>query len=300
MAGTEELVTDRDGVDVFIRHWPVDDPRAAVVIAHGASEHSGRYARLAGVLNDHGYEAWAIDHRGHGRTAASSGMGRFGPRGFDGLLDDLADLIDRAASSGRPVVLFGHSMGSVITQAFVERRDQPLAGYVLCGSLGVSEDSAAMVEGLQGAVDAGMGDEPMDVLGPFNEAFEPARTPFDWLSRDEAEVDAYIADPMCGGDNPLTYGYILEVVRAAADAVTPEGIGRVPDGLVVLIIAGERDPAGGMGENVRVLEGRLRDRGLPVTSHYYPDARHEILNETNRDEVHADIVAWLDDITAPA
>src|SRR4029078_9534542 len=92
-----------------------------------------------------------------------------------------------------------------------------------------------------------------------------ARPLYVGLSRDEAEVDAYIADPMCGDDNPLTYGYILEVVRAAADSVTPEGTAHVPDGRAVLIIAGERDPAGGMGENVRVLEGRLRDRGRACT-----------------------------------
>jgi alpha-beta hydrolase superfamily lysophospholipase len=150
-----------------------------------------------------------------------------------------------------------------------------------------------MLAGLQAAVDAGMADEPLDALGAYNEAFEPARTAFDWLSRDSAEVDAYIADRFCGASNPLTYGLLCEVLSLAVPSVTPEGISAIP-AIPVMIIAGEMDPVGAMGASVRTLEGRLSDAGLDVTARYYPGARHEVLNEINRDEVQSDVIAWLE------
>lgn len=236
--------TDPDGVEVFYRRWPHDEAKGVIVIAHGASEHSGRYDRFARVLNDHGYAVYAIDHRGHGRTAESAGRGRMGPGGGDRLLDDLHDLVERARAEagGVPVTLFGHTMGSMIGQAYAGRYGDGLAGYVLSGCPGPRDGAAEMVAAMQAAVDSGMGDEPLDLLGQFNAAFEPARASDDWLSCD-------------------------------------------PDG---------------MGANARELERRLRGAGLEVTARYYPDARHELLNETNRDEVHADVIEWLASVETAA
>lgn len=290
---TEATTTADDGIEVFHQRWSIDDPKGTVVLAHGASEHSGRYARFAAALNAAGWDAVALDHRGHGRTGASSGVGKLGPAGGQGLLDDLGRVIAEAGAAGGPVVLFGHSMGSMISQGYVAAGGAGLAGYVLCGALGVVEGSNELLAGLQQAVEAGMGDDALDMLGPYNAPFEPARTPFDWLSRDPAEVDAYLADPYCGEANPLTYGFVAELVRVAIDGVDPDRIAAAPH-LPVLLIAGEMDPAGGMTANVRALEERLRGAGLDTTAIYYPDARHELLNETNRDEVTADVVAWLD------
>ena len=142
--------------------------------------------------------------------------------------------------------------------------------------------------------DGGMADEVMDALSPFNEPFEPARTPYDWLSRDPAEVDAYIADPDCGDQLPLTYGFLAEIMELGARSTTPEGLGTIPAALPVLLVTGDQDPVSNDAANVRVLEQALRDRGLDVTAHYYEGARHEVLNETNRTEVQTDIVRWLD------
>ncbi len=295
---TDSTFKDSDGIDVFTRSWRIDQPRAAVVIAHGASEHSGRYGRFASALNAAGFDAYAIDHRGHGRTADSTGKGRMGPRGVDGILDDLAQLIEIArTASSVPVVLFGHSMGSIFTQAFVERRPNELAGYVLSGCPGpLAEGFGELLEGVVAAAEGGMADEPLDVLGGFNDAFEPARTPYDWLSRDEAEVDAYIADPLCGDGVPLTYGYVAGMLGASAEAMAADGVASTPSHLPVLLVTGEQDPVGGIGVQVRELESSLTEAGLAVTAHYYPGARHEVLNETNRDEVTAGIVAWLDSV----
>ena len=295
----ERTLTDADGVDVFYRAWPHREPKGVVVIAHGASEHSGRYDRFARALNEAGYAAYAPDHRGHGRTAASTGAGRMGPGGGDRLVDDLQALVGVAAEEapGAPVILFGHSMGSMIGQAYVTRFGAGLHGYVLSGCPGPMPNAEEMAAAMQGAVDGGMADQPVDILGAFNQAFEPARTPFDWLSRDPDEVDKYVADPLCGDNLPLTFGFVNDLFKLAAPAMERAAIARIP-AMPVLLITGEKDPASGMAANVREFEPRLRDAGLDVTAHYYPDARHEVLNETNRDEVTADVVRWLDGVTS--
>ncbi len=290
---------DTDGLEIHYRHWATRDaPRGAVVVAHGASEHSGRYDRFAKALTSAGLAVYAPDHRGHGATAGSTGPGRIGPRGTDGVLDDIGQLVGIASGeTSAPVVLFGHSMGSLFVQAYVERGGGDLAGYVLSGCMGpLAEGTEEMVDALAEAVEAGMGDETMDVLGPFNEPFEPSRTPYDWLSRDEAEVDAYIADPLCGDDLPLTYGYVAAMLSLIRSAMSPEGVARTPSGLAVLLVTGAMDPVSAMGDQVRVLEEGLRGAGAEVTAIYYPEARHEVLNETNRDEVTADIIGWINTI----
>ncbi len=296
----ELTLTDPDGVDVFYRRWlPADQARAVVLVLHGAAEHSGRYRRFAEVLAAEGYAVYADDHRGHGRTGRAHGVGVPGPRGFDGVLDAIAALHRRAtADNGTlPVVVFGHSMGSVLTQAYAQRHGAELSGFVLCGSMAPAPELPEMVAGLQMAVDAGMGEQPIDALGSFNAAFEPARTAFDWLSRDDTEVDAYLADPLCGSGNPLTYGFILGVVELLQRSCDPAAIAAMPSDVSVLLITGTADPVSNGGELVRRLEEAYREAGLTVEAHYYPDARHELLNETNRDEVHHDVLGWLSKVT---
>jgi alpha-beta hydrolase superfamily lysophospholipase len=286
-----------DGVEVFARRWASDGaPRAAVVVAHGISEHSGRYARFADALAADGFVVYAEDHRGHGRTAASTGVGRVGPSGIDGVIDDLHRLAGIAAteSGDAPVVLFGHSMGALLAQVYAERYGDELVALVLSGSAGANDDLGEMATMVRGAVEAGMGDEPVPMLAAMNEGFEPARTPYDWLSRDPQEVDAYAADPMCGDDAPPTFAFIASLIDAGIDAMRPDAIAKIPAGLPVLLVTGERDVASNDSAHVRELEARMRAAGLDVEARYYADARHELLNEINRDEVTADILAWLD------
>ena len=287
---------DADGVEVAYRSWLPDEPRGIVLVLHGASEHGGRYGRFADALAARGWAAFAPDHRGHGRTAGSSGRGRMGPGGGTGLLGDVDQLAGwRWTSSGvLPVVVFGHSMGSLITLAYVERSGAGLAGCVLSGNGGLAEGLADLATMVRQVADGGMADEMMDVLSPFNAAFEPARTPYDWLSRDPDEVDAYIADPDCGDEMLLTYGFLAEIMELGAASTEPQAIAAVPSELPILLVTGDQDPVSNDAAQVRVLEQALRDTGHRVTAHYYPGARHEVLNETNRDEVHADILDWLE------
>jgi alpha-beta hydrolase superfamily lysophospholipase len=289
---------DRDGVEITYRRWlPEGEPKAIVQIAHGASEHSARYARFARNLVAHGYAVYADDHRGHGLTAKATGVGMGGPRGWAGLVDDLRELGDVARSDvgARALVLFGHSMGSMLAQRFIQLYGDTLAGVVLSGSTGSFGELGDALSVL-GELPP---DEPAAIFGPLNAPFEPARTPFDWLSRDPDEVDLYVADAMCGDDAPLTNGFVADMVRSTAAAWDPANERRVPQNLPVLLITGEADPVSQGGVTVRELEARYKAGGMvDVTGLYYPEARHELLNETNRDAVERDVIDWLDRVVA--
>ena len=297
-SGDLHTIQSVGGVHVTYRRWlPDGEVRAAVQVVHGASEHSGRYERLAAALTGAGLAVYAMDLRGHGRTAEGTGTGRFGAPGVDGVLEDVRALHLVAAEQhpDLPRVLLGHSMGSIIALAAAEADGGDLTGLVLSGPLGVDPALVDTVTQLEAAVAAGLGEQPLD-LGTFNEPFEPARTRYDWLSRDEAEVDAYLADPLAGDEMPLSYDYAAGVFGMNVRANTPEGVAELPDGLPVLLLSGQRDPVGGVeADQVTALAGLLRDRGLPVEQHVYPEARHEVFNETNRDEVVADLLGWLDE-----
>ena len=262
-----------------------------MLLSHGAAEHSGRYDRFARALNEAGYAVVALDHRGHGRTSPAPGPATMGPGGGEAVVDDLHELRAQAAATfgaGLPVFVFGHSLGSLIAVAYLTRHGEGLAGGILCGFPADLDTTDALATALRGAADAGMRDAVAE-LSTNNAPFEPARTPSDWLSRDPDEVDKYIADPLCGEDNPLTYGYLLDLFDVVSPAARSLGSITFP----VLVIAGAQDPAAGMGTYATKLAEALRAAGCHVDATIYEGARHELLNETNRDVVTADIVGWL-------
>ncbi|HEX5615542.1 MAG TPA: alpha/beta fold hydrolase [Acidimicrobiia bacterium] len=288
---SERTFVDRHGVEVFTRWWTLDAPEGVVLVSHGASEHSQRYDRFARALNAAGFAAVALDHRGHGQTAAGADRALMGPGGGDAVVDDLHELRDavRAELGDVPTFLFGHSLGALIGLAYLIRHADGLAGAVLCGFPADPDGAAALGEMLRGLADAGMRDEPLADLVATDATSDSQRTRYDWLSRDADEVDRYVADPLCGDDHPLTYGYLLDLFGVVAPARERLSAITCP----VFVIAGDQDPAAGMGAHPTALAKALEADGVDVELQLYEGARHELLNETNRDDVTADLIAWF-------
>jgi alpha-beta hydrolase superfamily lysophospholipase len=280
--------------------WPVADPRATILIAHGAAEHAARYARVAAALNAAGYGVYAVDHRGHGLTGTHAQLGVFGDA--DGWNRAVADL-DQAVAQirirfpDRPRVLFGHSMGSLMVQQYIAVHGKHIDAAVLSGSM-LIDGLRDLLPLIEAEVAASGRDGPCNVMtemmagGGFTAGLENVETPFDWLSRDRAEVKAYIDDPLCGF--PLTAGAWLDLLKHNRIPQAAADYEQIPRDLPLYVFAGDKDP---VNQNLSVLEELLRrydEAGLRrVSSRFYAGARHETLNEVNRDEVTADLVNWL-------
>ena len=269
---------------IAYRSLPTGQIKAVVQLAHGMAEHVPRYRRLAGALNAAGYAVYGGDHRGHGASAGVHGLGDFGEAGFQAVVDDMAALsaVAKAEHPGKPLVLLGHSMGSFASQIYLLQYADNLDALVLSGTSAMD----ALLAHIMGSGSSGS-------LESFNAAFEPSRTPFDWLSRDPAEVDAYIADPLCGF--ALAERSTQSMFGLGVGARTDPRLGAVRKDLPICIISGEVDPVVGPDQAfVNVLIETYRGLGLgDITHRVYPAGRHEMFNETNRDEVTAELVAWL-------
>lgn len=280
-------LTANDGQDIEILSWPHAAPKAIVQIAHGMAEHSARYQHVAEALLGAGYGVFASEHRGHGRLAQEKGeLGDFGKRGFQGLVDDMVSVSHhiRAAHPGAPLILLAHSMGSMAAQLYLLDHADLLHGCALSGTTAI-ELLDPRVSGW--------------TLESANATVPDARTPVDWLSRDPAVPDAYIADPLCGF--PLTLESLFSIFDAGARTAVPAQLDRMPKALPLLLFTGDSDPVNGMLAWFDVLVDRLRKTGMrDVSTHVYGGARHEVLNETNRAEVIASLLAWLDRVTAQA
>ncbi|RZU32579.1 alpha/beta fold hydrolase [Blastococcus saxobsidens] len=271
-------------VAVTVYRWdPAGTPRGVVQLAHGMGEHLLRYEPLAADLTDAGFVVVGQDHRGHGATAADDRQGELGEGGWDELVRDIGRVSDRVRADlpDLPVVLLGHSMGSFAAQQHVLDHSRELAGLVLSGT--------TTLDLLEPALDL---DGPTD-LSAFNAPFAPARTDYDWLSRDEAQVDAYVADPRCGFG--LAAPDNQQMFVSARQLADPQRLAQLRRDLPVYVVVGDADPLNARLALVHALVQRLQEAGLQdVTLRSYEGARHEVFNETNRAEVVADLLAWLD------
>jgi alpha-beta hydrolase superfamily lysophospholipase len=259
-------LVDRDGVQItFDRYDPDGTPVAVLHVLHGWAEHAGRYARFAGAATDRGLVVYADDHRGHGRTGlAGGGIGDLGPRGMEGVVEAAHAVTERAAADhpGLPLFVLGHSWGSFIGQHYAPRWGRELAGLILTGTTL-----------RRGQVRT----------GSLNQRFEPASTPYDWLSRDPDEVQRYLDDPWCGFE---------AMARPVAPLAEPD-FSQVPADLRILVVNGADDPIGGE-EGGGALADEYRRVGVAdVTFMSYTGGRHELLNEINREEVTNDLLAWI-------
>jgi alpha-beta hydrolase superfamily lysophospholipase len=231
------------------------------------------------------FVAYGNDHRGHGLTAKPSGsFGEFGSGGFGQLVEDMVSLqeIAKKEHPDKPYILLGHSMGSFAAQQFVLDHSHSIDGLGLSGS-GALDGLVRMAQSVA------PGQDPMKLM---NAAFEPARTPFDWLSRDNAQVDAFSNDRLCFPSlTPKSMESFLGVAQRLAD---PREIQKVRDDLPIYILSGSDDPVGQRLEGVRVLIGRYRSAGLTSIAHdFYAGGRHEMLHETNRRDVITNLLVWI-------
>jgi len=297
------LLETADGFPVVVHHWePKAQARGVVNLAHGLAEHASRYEYLAEALIDAGYAVYAEDHRGHGETAANEAdLGFFAPqRGWATVLDDLhrTTLRARAEHPEAPLFLLGHSMGSFLAQQYLFTFPAEIDGVMLSGSngpIGPLAGAGALAARAERRRLGSRGRSPLLdslTLGAYNKPFEPARTRFDWLSRDPVQVDAYIEDLRCGFvattqlylDLFAGLGILgqLERVRTVARSELP-----------VYIFSGTDDPVGGT-RGVTKLVDHYAAAGLSEVRHrLYEGGRHEMLNETNRDDVIGELLGWL-------
>lgn len=291
-----------NGITMGVHSWLPDDGKVVAIlqVSHGMAEHGARYARLAQEFTERGWAVYAGDHRGHGRTAGSGPMGHFADHGgWDLAVEDLRTVALHTMSQhpGVPHVLLGHSMGSLLARDYAARYGNDLAALVLIGS--------PSAQGLIGKVGKLMAKNYVRVRGPrtpaqrlhkmtfgsYNHAFKPNRTEYDWLSRDEAMVDAYVADPLCGF--VCTNAFYVDIITGVEKTYSARTIKQMPRKLPVWVASGAVDPAGGH-RTVKAVKQLLRGNGIKdVTALTYDGARHEILNETNRDEVLSDLFGWL-------
>ena len=236
------------------------------------------------------------------RLSGSAGLERHQARrklgGWDKVVGDLWTLnrLIAAEQPGTPIVLLGHSLGSFLARGFIGEHSGALAGVALSGSSGRPPMIATLGRLIAREERLRLGkrgkSDPVFQMwfGDFNKPFKPARTPFDWLSRDEKEVDAYVEDPFCGF--PFTTQLAIDVLDALPRVTSRESLARIRKDLPIYVFSGERDP---VGANIQGLIADLKAMAFTqLTIRLYPGARHETLNETNRDEVTRDLVAWLD------
>jgi alpha-beta hydrolase superfamily lysophospholipase len=289
---TATLPSRTDALTLTTYAWEdVAEPKGVVQISHGLAEHAGRYTRLARALNAAGYLVYAHDHRGHGATGErSDSLGSFGDAGWDALVADLATVGGSVAERhpGLPLFLIGHSMGSFALQQVIVDHAEIWTGVVLSGTTALD----LMLQAMTAA-----GGEVSGDLSAFNAGFVH-RTGFEWLSRDAAEVDAYVADPWCGFEaSPDVVPQMFGAAQRLADLTV---LGGIPAELPILIVSGDADPLAGGGALVEAVGQRYRDAGIAdVTVRLFPGARHEIFNETNRDEVTEVVIDWLRRHTSP-
>jgi len=298
------VITAADGHRIPLRCWmPSAGARPAIIVQvlHGLGEHVGRYRRFAAACCERGFAVIGHDHRGHGPDCDPVHLGHFADRnGWDKVVGDAIAVqrFARKTRPGTPIVLFGHSMGSFIAQSAAAREPGTIKALILSAStLGSRRQvrTGRLLTWLLMARSGGRRRSPLPNrlgFGSFNKRFAPNRTDFDWLSRDAAEVDKYIADPHCG--MPLSNRLWHDLLGGLLEVSSIRRLRRVPLALPILITGGDDDPLGGSRGQRRLARAYESTGHIDVALKLYPHGRHEMLNEIDRDEFTRDVLRWID------
>jgi alpha-beta hydrolase superfamily lysophospholipase len=296
---------DQDGIEIFVYKWvpDSDSPKAAVQIAHGLAEHAARYEKIAEALTSAGYICYADDHRGHGKTAGDiEKTGYLGPGGWESTVKEIKMLSDIIKKENPNILLFfiGHSWGSLMGQDYIQQWGNNIKGVIFSGTSGYMDPNLLKMGEM-------ITKKELKKFGPmkrneklfkltfasFNKPFEPAETEFQWLSRDQDEVNKYANDPFCGFI--CTTSLFDEFIYGLIKIWKEENERKIPIDLPIYIISGSDDPSNDMTKNLFKLIERYQKYGIKdLTYKIYQNARHEIFNEINQNEVFKDVIDWLD------
>lgn len=290
-----------------IRVWePETEPKAVVQIVHGMAEHIDRYDSFARFLNSHSILVVGADTASHGKSISDSGtLGFFGnENGWDSLIQDIRSVCTAIKQSyhNTPFILFGHSMGSILVRSYAARHPDDFDAFIFSGTAGKNPVLSIGKLVAKHEIRKNGPTAQSELLnslsfGAYNNAFKPNRTAFDWLSRDEAEVDKYVADPMCGFI--FSASAFRDLFDGMGEISGPEWAARVPK-KPILLITGAKDPVAGNGKGVAQVVQWLEQSGHTPKSILYPEARHELINELNREQVYGDVHAFIEEVYARA
>ncbi len=294
------LISSDRRTKLYVNCWRADAPKAVILLSHGMTEHSLRYDRFGRYLQEHGISLYCHDQRGHGKTAAGH-LGHL-RKGVDWnmMINDLFTVKKMIAEENTcPVFLMGHSMGSFLVRRTVQLRPNMFDGLILSGtgdSQGKAGKAAVKVADTACVL---LGQEKYSkkiqslMFGSYNKEIADAKTDFDWLTRDFDEVQRYINDPYCG--YTCTNGFYHELLMGIQLANDFNNAVSMNKAMPIYMFSGDKDPVGTYGKGVKNVEKLFSDAGMQdVTVKLYPGGRHEMLNETNRDEVMADLVEWVE------
>ncbi|MCE9654295.1 alpha/beta hydrolase [Clostridium celatum] len=297
---------DKEGKEIKCYKWDANSEAKGIIqISHGMTEYACRYDYFANKLSEQGFIVYAHDHRGHGETAKSEEERGYiaDNEGFDILVENVKELTDiiKKENNGLPLILFGHSMGSFVSQRYIELYGDELDGVILSGTngrpdyitrLGIVISKVEMkIRGREAK------SELMDKLsfGSFNNKFKPTRTNYDWLCSVDEEVDKYIDSEYCGFI--CTTSYYYDLIRGLWKINEKENLNKIPKDLPVYIFAGDKDPVGDFGKGIINLYECYKALGIKDLKYkLYKNGRHEMLNENNKDEVIEDILNWINNI----
>ena len=296
----EYKISATDQKTLVLHCWRARQPKAAILLAHGMTEHSMRYDALGKFLVQNGISLYCHDQRGHGKTDALH-LGYLRKQtDWNLMVDDLYTIKKKVmdAEVSCPAFLMGHSMGSFLVRRAVQLKPDLFAGLILSGTgdaqgfAGKMSVKIASLVCLLFGQDAKMNAMQHMIFSSYKKGIKKPKTEYDWLSRDEETVSRYLQDPWCGF--VCSNGFYHELLNGVQMANRPDYIARMKKTMPVYLFSGEADPVGSMGKGVCHVETLFRDAGMQnVTLKLYPEGRHEMLNEPEKDQVMEDLLQWI-------
>ncbi|MCF6279756.1 MAG: lysophospholipase [Flavobacteriaceae bacterium] len=301
---TDTFIT-RDNQAIFYYKWSASSKvnfKGVVQISHGIGEHAGRYQPIAKLLQEQGYEVYANDHRIHGQSVKSKElMGVYeGQNYFDDAVEDMRELtlLIKNAHPNKKIILFGHSMGSLLSRKYVTKYGNDLNALILSGTASFMKGignvglvSANFIKTFRGRNKKNKFLKSIS-FSEFNKNFKPNRTELDWISTDEHQVDLFEADPYRTADFSLSV--FIDIIKGSKEINKQEAFNATPKKLPIYIFSGDKDPVGEMGKGIKRVVKQYSKAGInDLTLKLYKGGRHEMLNETNRGEVEQDVISWL-------